>query len=91
MTFMDLILDVSCDCLFILNSLKSGKKQSLVDTNLVLCVAVSPHRATLVNDPVDHDADALLSVHLAPEHLCLAGLGPDLLLLPHALHHLLPH
>ena len=62
-----------------------------MDTNLVFCVAVSPHRATLVNDPVDHDADALLSVHLAPEHLGLGGLGPDLLLLPQALHHLLPH
>ena len=40
--------------------------------------------------PVDHDADALLPVHVQPlEHL--GHLAPDLLLLLDTLHHLLAH
>ena len=59
-------------------------------THLWVGVAVSPHVATLVHNPVDHDADPLLPVHVQPlEHL--AHLAPDLLLLPDALHHLLAH
>ena len=58
-------------------------------THLSVSVAVSPHVAALVDDPVDHDAHALLPVHGAAEHG--PGLAPDLLLPPDAGHHLLTH
>ena len=58
-------------------------------THLRVSVAVSPHVAALVDDPVDHDAHALLPVHGAAEHG--PRLTPDLLLPPDAAHHLLAH
>ena len=58
---------------------------------LIVCVAVPPHWAALVDNSVDHDADSFLPVHLALEHLCLCCHWPNLLLSPHTLHHLLPH
>ena len=58
-------------------------------THLCVSVAVSPHVAALVDDPVDHDAHALLPVHVTSEHL--PRLGPDVLLPPDAAHHLLAH
>ena len=63
--------------------------RTLVTPHLCVGVAVAPHAAALVHDPVDHDAHPLLPVHGAAEHL--PRLAPDLLLPPDALHHLLAH